>query len=122
MPSNAYVDHAEGYVDNEGPKIVSKRFGDANSYRLSNYKATGGYKALEEALDKTPKAVEAEIKDAILLGRGGAGFPAGVKWGFLPPVFPRYLVVNGDESEPGTYKDRLLMERDPHQLLSLIHI
>ena len=51
-------------------------------------------------------------------GRGGAGFPAGTKWGFLPPdVFPRYLVVNGDESEPGTYKDRLLMERDPHQLI-----
>ena len=51
-------------------------------------------------------------------GRGGAGFPAGTKWGFLPPdVFPRYVVVNGDESEPGTYKDRLLMELDPHQLI-----
>jgi hypothetical protein len=57
-------------------------------------------------------------QDASLLGRGGAGFPAGVKWGFCPPgVWPRYLVVNGDESEPGTYKDRLLMERDPHQLI-----
>ena len=55
---------------------------------------------------------------ATLLGRGGAGFPAGTKWGFMPPgKFPRYLVVNGDESEPGTYKDRLLMERDPHQLI-----
>ena len=53
-----------------------------------------------------------------MLGRGGAGFPAGVKWGLTPQgVFPRYLVVNGDESEPGTYKDRLLMERDPHQLI-----
>ena len=53
-----------------------------------------------------------------MLGRGGAGFPAGVKWGFMPPgKFPYYLVVNGDESEPGTYKDRLLMERDPHQLI-----
>lgn len=53
-----------------------------------------------------------------MLGRGGAGFPAGVKWGFCPPdVWPRYLVVNGDESEPGTYKDRLLMELDPHQLI-----
>ena len=59
-----------------------------------------------------------EVKAASLLGRGGAGFPAGVKWGFCPPgVWPRYLVVNGDESEPGTYKDRLLMERDPHQLI-----
>ena len=51
-------------------------------------------------------------------GRGGAGFPTGTKWGFLPAdVFPRYVVVNGDESEPGTYKDRILMERDPHQLI-----
>ncbi len=59
-----------------------------------------------------------EVKSATVLGRGGAGFPAGVKWGFTPPgVWPRYLVVNGDESEPGTYKDRLLMERDPHQLI-----
>ena len=58
------------------------------------------------------------MKAASLLGRGGAGFPAGTKWGFCPPgVWPRYLVVNGDESEPGTYKDRLLMERDPHQLI-----
>ena len=56
-------------------------------------------------------------------GRGGAGFPAGTKWGFLPAdVFPRYLVVNGDESEPGTYKDRLLMELDPHQLIEGIVI
>ena len=59
-----------------------------------------------------------EVKAASLLGRGGAGFPAGTKWGFCPPgVWPRYLVVNGDESEPGTYKDRLLMEKDPHQLI-----
>jgi NADH-quinone oxidoreductase subunit F len=66
----------------------------------------------------TPAAVHDEVKAASLLGRGGAGFPAGVKWGFCPPdVWPRYLVVNGDESEPGTYKDRLLMERDPHQLI-----
>ena len=58
------------------------------------------------------------MKNATLLGRGGAGFPAGVKWGLTPPnKWPRYLVVNGDESEPGTYKDRLLMERDPHQLI-----
>ncbi|MEI2700616.1 MAG: hypothetical protein V9E94_20595 [Microthrixaceae bacterium] len=58
------------------------------------------------------------MRDATVLGRGGAGFPAGVKWGFCPPgVWPRYIVVNGDESEPGTYKDRVLMERDPHQLI-----
>ena len=67
---------------------------------------------------KAPTQVGDEVKAASLLGRGGAGFPAGTKWGFCPPgVWPRYLVVNGDESEPGTYKDRLLMERDPHQLI-----
>lgn len=59
-----------------------------------------------------------EVKSATVLGRGGAGFPAGTKWGLTPQqVFPKYLVVNGDESEPGTYKDRLLMECDPHQLI-----
>jgi NADH-quinone oxidoreductase subunit F len=63
------------------------------------------------------------VTGATLQGRGGAGFPAGTKWGFLPKdVFPRYLVVNGDESEPGTYKDRILMERDPHQLIEGILI
>jgi NADH-quinone oxidoreductase subunit F len=62
--------------------------------------------------------VTERVREATVLGRGGAGFPAGVKWGFCPPgVWPRYIVVNGDESEPGTYKDRLLMERDPHQLI-----
>ena len=73
---------------------------------------------LRAALEMTPAAVHDEVRAATLLGRGGAGFPAGVKWGFLPPgKHPYYLVVNGDESEPGTYKDRLLMERDPHQLI-----
>ncbi len=71
----------------------------------------------------TPEQVHAEVKTSEMQGRGGAGFPAGTKWGFLPPdVFPRYLVVNGDESEPGTYKDRLLMELDPHQLIEGILI
>jgi NADH-quinone oxidoreductase subunit F len=70
-----------------------------------------------------PEAVVESVTGATLQGRGGAGFPAGTKWGFLPKdVFPRYLVVNGDESEPGTFKDRLLMERDPHQLIEGILI
>ena len=115
--TNAYVSHAAGYVDNEGPKIVTSRFGDPESYRLSNYEDTGGYNALRAVLNMSPANVHGQVRDAVLLGRGGAGFPAGVKWGFMPPVWPRYLVVNGDESEPGTYKDRLLMERDPHQLI-----
>src|SRR5688572_14323301 len=78
---------------------------------------------MRAALAKAPAAVADEVKAASLLGRGGAGFPAGTKWGFCPPgVWPRYLVVNGDESEPGTYKDRLLMEKDPHQLIEGILI
>jgi len=117
MASNAYVEHAPGFVDNEGPKVVTTRFGDAHSYKLSNYENTDGYNALRAVLNMPPAEVHGTVRDAVLLGRGGAGFPAGVKWGFMPPVWPRYLVVNGDESEPGTYKDRLLMERDPHQLI-----
>ncbi len=105
------------------PQIITGRFGYDDSHTIERYEATGGYAALRKALTMAPETVVAEVKDASLLGRGGAGFPAGVKWGFCPPdVWPRYLVVNGDESEPGTYKDRLLMERDPHQLIEGILI
>ncbi|MCB0995476.1 MAG: NADH-quinone oxidoreductase subunit NuoF [Acidimicrobiales bacterium] len=98
--------------------IVTRRFDVPDAHTLQGYLATGGYEGLKKALEKTPAEVSDEVKTATLLGRGGAGFPAGVKWGFCPPnVWPRYLVVNGDESEPGTFKDRLLMERDPHQLI-----
>jgi NADH-quinone oxidoreductase subunit F len=98
--------------------IVTARFGHDDSYTLDRYLATGGYEGLRRALAMSPTEVSDQVKTASLLGRGGAGFPAGTKWGFCPPgVWPRYLVVNGDESEPGTYKDRLLMERDPHQLI-----
>jgi NADH-quinone oxidoreductase subunit F len=101
------------------PRIVSSRWDLDDGFTLDRYEATGGYQALRKALDQmTPAQVHEEVKAASLLGRGGAGFPAGIKWGFCPAgVFPRYLVVNGDESEPGTYKDRILMERDPHQLI-----
>ncbi len=118
MATNHYVPRAPGYVDNDGPKIVSSRFPLADSHTLERFLATGGYEGLRRALDQTPDQVHTQVKDATVLGRGGAGFPAGTKWGFCPPgVWPRYLVVNGDESEPGTYKDRLLMELDPHQLI-----
>jgi NADH-quinone oxidoreductase subunit F len=107
----------------DAPKIITDRFKYADSHTLARFEATGGYDGLTRALAMTPEAVAAEVKEASLLGRGGAGFPAGVKWGFCPPgVWPRYLVVNGDESEPGTYKDRMLMERDPHQLIEGILI
>jgi NADH-quinone oxidoreductase subunit F len=100
------------------PTIITSRFGRDDAHTLQGYLDSGGYQGLRAALAKAPQAVGEEVKTASLLGRGGAGFPAGTKWGFCPPgVWPRYLVVNGDESEPGTYKDRLLMERDPHQLI-----
>jgi len=107
----------------ETPRIVTSRFGTDDAHTLKRYVTSGGYAGLRRALELRPDEVVAEVKTASLLGRGGAGFPAGVKWGFCPPgVWPRYLVVNGDESEPGTYKDRILMERDPHQLIEGILI
>jgi NADH-quinone oxidoreductase subunit F len=105
-------------VISDAKPIVTTRFDLEDGHTLDRYLATGGYDGLKAALAKTPTSVGEEVKAASLLGRGGAGFPAGTKWGFCPPgVWPRYLVVNGDESEPGTYKDRLLMEKDPHQLI-----
>ena len=90
----------------------------ADSNTLERYLETGGYGALRTALaGMTPDEVKEAVKASNIRGRGGANFPTGVKWGFLPPTKPRYLVVNGDESEPGTFKDRQLLERDPHQLV-----
>jgi NADH-quinone oxidoreductase subunit F len=102
-----------------GPQMVTSRFDVADAYTYDGYVRTGGYAALRKALtEMTPDEVHEQVNVAEVLGRGGAGFPAGRKWGLAPPnVFPRYIVVNGDESEPGTYKDRLLMELDPHQLI-----
>ena len=109
---------APGYIAGDRPQIVTSRFQYEDSFTLDRYHATGGYEGLRAALKSSPTAVHDQVKGATVLGRGGAGFPAGIKWGLMPPnKYPRYLVVNGDESEPGTYKDRLLMERDPHQLV-----
>jgi NADH-quinone oxidoreductase subunit F len=115
--TNTYP-HAPGFVAGDRPRIVTSRFEYSDSYTLQRYLATDGYAGLRAALGRPANEVHDEVKSATVLGRGGAGFPAGTKWGLTPQgVFPRYLVVNGDESEPGTYKDRLLMERDPHQLI-----
>jgi NADH-quinone oxidoreductase subunit F len=87
---------------------------------LADYEKTGGYQALRKTLGRTaPADVTAIVRKSGLRGRGGAGFPTGVKWGFLPKDYqgPCYLCCNADESEPGTFKDRQLMERDPHQVL-----
>ena len=110
--------HAPGFVAGDRPQIVTSRFQYEDSYTLERALATDGYAGLRAALSRSATEVHDEVKAATVLGRGGAGFPAGTKWGLTPAgVWPRYLVVNGDESEPGTYKDRLLMERDPHQLI-----
>jgi len=95
----------------------------SDSHTIDRYKATGGYTALVKALrEMTTEQIVQEVKASNMRGRGGAGFPTGVKWGFLAPADPRYLVVNGDESEPGTFKDRQILERDPHQLVEGIVI
>jgi NADH-quinone oxidoreductase subunit F len=97
--------------------IVTRRFGLPGSHTLEGYLATGGYEGLRKALSMTPEAVHEEVNAASLLGRGGAGFPAGRKWSMLRKAETTYLVVNGDESEPATFKDHLLIENDPHQVI-----
>ncbi len=101
----------------DAPKIVTARLANDDSHTLDRYLATGGYEGLRKALTMTPEAVAHEVDEASLLGRGGAGFPAGRKWAMLRKNPVTYLVVNGDESEPATFKDHLLLERDPHQLI-----
>ena len=99
------------------PRVVTSRFEHDDSFTLSRFLATGGYTALRKALTMLPEQVAAEVDASGLLGRGGAGFPTGRKWSMLRPAPVRYLVVNGDESEPATFKDHALVTRDPHQLI-----
>jgi NADH-quinone oxidoreductase subunit F len=105
-------------------RVVSKRFGLENSESLDAYLANDGFKAFLKAREMTPEQIIEEVKISALRGRGGAGFPTGLKWSFVPRTSPKpkYVVVNADESEPGTCKDRLLMEYDPHQLIEGILI
>ena len=100
-------------------KVFSKNWGRPNGWTLDTYRSTGGYRALEKALSMNEDDITKEVFDAKLRGRGGAGFPTGRKWGFVPKTGdkPRYVAVNADESEPGTFKDRYIMERDPHMLI-----
>ncbi len=107
------------YVSDLEVRVISKYFGDPAHRRIDTYVERGGYKALEKALALEPDAVIDEIKASGLRGRGGAGFPTGIKWSFMPkePTRPHYLLCNADESEPGTFKDRELMRWDPHQLI-----
>src|SRR5947209_5130836 len=90
-------------------KILSRRFGLDNSDSLDTYLATDGMKAFWKAREMSPEQIVEEVKVSALRGRGGAGFPSGMKWSFVPRTNPKpkYIVVNADESEPGTCKDRL---------------
>jgi NADH-quinone oxidoreductase subunit F len=102
--------------------ILTKRWPKKDP-SLAGYRADGGYRALEKALAMQPQEIVEQVKISNLRGRGGAGFPTGVKWTFLPKdVRPRYLCVNADESEPGTCKDRYICEFDPHMLVEGIAI
>jgi len=100
-------------------RVLTARWGEPDTVWVDRYVETGGYRALPKALGMAPAEVIEEVKASGLRGRGGAGFPAGVKWSFVPQDTgkPTYLVANFDESEPGTFNNRELIERDPHQFL-----
>ena len=107
------------FICSDGP-VLSTRFNDTEGTWFEGYTADGGYRAARKVLTSmTPEQVIDEVSKANLRGLGGAGFPAGKKWSFIPKetTKPTYLVVNADEGEPGTFKDRYIMERDPHALL-----
>jgi NADH-quinone oxidoreductase subunit F len=99
------------------PRIVTARLGKPRSWTLESYLADGGYQGWRAALAMTPQQIHDHVNTANILGRGGAGFEAGRKWGMLRAAEPLYLTINGDESEPATFKDHALMEGDPHQLI-----
>lgn len=105
----------------EETPVVTKRWREHpdDSFTFERYRETGGYEALESAIrEMKPEEIVEMVKASGLRGRGGAGFPTGDKWSFLPPdTFPRYVVVNDDEGEPCTFKDRELTERDPHSII-----
>ncbi|MDE0092728.1 MAG: NADH-quinone oxidoreductase subunit NuoF [Oligoflexia bacterium] len=99
-------------------KLLTEHYHRDKYRTLEGYKERGGYQTLKKALSKKPEDIVAEVKESGLRGRGGAGFPTGIKWSFLPNnKSARYLLCNADEGEPGTFKDRMMMERAPHQLI-----
>ena len=124
--SDAPQQPAGGTIDTLTP-VLTANWGDDRAWTLAAYEEQGGYRALQKALGMEPEEIVEAVKASGLRGRGGAGFPTGMKWGFLPPLpedaaeraaaKPRYLVVNGDESEPGTCKDIPLMMASPHTLV-----
>ncbi len=109
--------------DRSGLRLLA-RVGAIDPLSLDDYRASGGYEALRRAVDLGPAAVIRELKDSGLMGRGGAAFPTGVKWEGVAtqPVRPHYFICNADESEPGTFKDRVLMEEDPYAVIEALTI
>jgi NADH-quinone oxidoreductase subunit F len=105
-----------------GEHVLFQNVWKEGSTSIDVYKASGGYAKLGEWLKRAPEEIVETVKKSNLRGRGGAGFPTGMKWSFLPKdnPKPRYMCVNADESEPGTYKDRVILERDPHRLVEAI--
>ena len=107
-------------------KVITRDWHKGANHSLEGYKKNGGYEQLKKALTMQPAAITDEVKKSGLRGRGGAGFPTGLKWSFVPSLEknnkPRYLAINADESEPGTAKDRFILENDPHLLLEGIGI
>jgi NADH-quinone oxidoreductase subunit F len=105
-----------------GDHVLFENVWKEGSTSLAVYEQGGGYRRLGEWLKREPETIVEEVKRSNLRGRGGAGFPTGMKWSFLPKdgPKPRYMCVNADESEPGTYKDRVIIERDPHRLIESI--
>ena len=118
-----WPDDAAAPVIGGTPKLL-RRVGVVDPESLESYRAAGGYTALRKAMEMGPEAVIREVTEAKLLGRGGAAFPAGRKWDSVAraPVHPHYLVCNADESEPGTFKDRVLMENDPFAVVEAMAI
>jgi NADH-quinone oxidoreductase F subunit len=117
--SSTSLPEPEVFISTAGP-VLSTRFADPEGTWFERYAAGGGYVAARKALTSmTPEQVIQEVQQANLRGLGGAGFPTGKKWSFVPKDSPKpkYLVVNADEGEPGTFKDRYILERDPHALL-----
>jgi NADH-quinone oxidoreductase subunit F len=101
----------------DAPKIVTRHLANREPWTLKAYLDADGYQGLRKALTMTREEVHEQVNTANLLGRGGAGFEAGRKWGMLRKAEPVYLVINGDESEPATFKDHMLVENDPHQII-----
>ena len=115
-----------GYPHKSHPRespVLSQYFGDADARTLDGWRARGGYQALQKAVGTDPQELQTIVKDSGLRGRGGAGFPTGMKWSFMKPDGkPHYLCCNADESEPGTFKDREIMRWTPHALVEGVAI